>query len=88
MTLTTRGAVVQKAGLPRPYSVSRPVAVMELELLPPQRGEVLVEVEAAGLCHSDLALVEGVRRPPLPIVLGHECAGRVVEVGENVASPR
>ncbi len=61
---------------------------MELELLPPQRGEVLVEVEAAGLCHSDLALVEGVRRPPLPIVLGHECAGRVVEVGENVASPR
>lgn len=59
---------------------------MELELVGPLRNEVLVQVEAAGLCHSDLALVEGVRRPPLPIVLGHECAGRIVEVGENVVT--
>lgn len=88
MSIKTRAAVVEKAGLPRPYSASKPVSVRELELVGPFSREVLVQVEAAGLCHSDLALVEGVRRPPLPIVLGHECAGRVVEVGENVSSPR
>ncbi|MCS7146047.1 MAG: alcohol dehydrogenase catalytic domain-containing protein [Nitrososphaerota archaeon] len=88
MTLRTRAAVVEKAGLPRPYSSSRPVTVRDLELLGPLRNEVLIRVEAAGLCHSDLALVEGVRRPPLPIVLGHECAGSVVEVGEDVKSVR
>jgi len=75
-----------EAGLPRPYTSSRPVEVVELELLGPFRNEVLVRVDAAGLCHSDLALVEGVRRPPLPIVLGHECTGRIVEVGEGVSS--
>lgn len=80
--------MVEKAGLPRPYSSSRPVTVRDLELLGPLRNEVLIRVEAAGLCHSDLALVEGVRRPPLPIVLGHECAGSVVEVGEDVKSVR
>ncbi len=75
-----------EAGLPRPYTSSRPVAVMDLELLGPYRGEVLVRVDAAGLCHSDLAVIEGVRRPPLPIVLGHECTGTVVELGEAVSS--
>jgi len=85
LALTTMGGVVSKAGLPRPYTSSRPVSVVELELLGPYRGEILVKVEAAGLCHSDLAVVEGVRRPPLPIVLGHECAGRVAEVGEGVS---
>ncbi|MEM3081678.1 MAG: alcohol dehydrogenase catalytic domain-containing protein, partial [Nitrososphaerota archaeon] len=69
MTLVTRSAVVEKSGLLRPYSSSRPISVMELELIGPFKNEVLVRVEAAGLCHSDLAVIEGVRRPPLPIVL-------------------
>jgi len=88
LTLVTRSAVVEKSGLLRPYSSSRPISVRELELIGPFKNEVLVRVEAAGLCHSDLAVIEGVRRPPLPIVLGHECAGMVVEVGEGVASPK
>jgi alcohol dehydrogenase len=86
LAILTRAGVVMEAGLPRPYTSSRPVEVVELELLGPFRNEVLVRVDAAGLCHSDLALVEGVRRPPLPIVLGHECTGRIVEVGEGVSS--
>jgi alcohol dehydrogenase len=86
LAILTRAGVVMEAGLPRPYTSSRPVEVLELELLGPFRNEVLVRVDAAGLCHSDLALVEGVRRPPLPIVLGHECTGRIVEVGEGVSS--
>ncbi len=88
MTQVTRAAVVERQGLPRPYQSSKPVSVKELELVGPLKNEVLVKVEAAGLCHSDLAVIEGVRRPPLPIVLGHECAGRVVDVGEGVPSSR
>ncbi len=88
MTLKTRAAVVERQGLPRPYQSSKPVSVKELELIGPLKNEVLVKVEAAGLCHSDLAVIEGVRRPPMPIVLGHECAGRVVDVGENVSPSR
>ncbi|MEM4298572.1 MAG: alcohol dehydrogenase catalytic domain-containing protein [Nitrososphaerota archaeon] len=88
MTLRTRAAVVERQGLPRPYRSTKPVSVKELELIGPLKNEVLVKVEAAGLCHSDLAVIEGVRRPPLPIVLGHECAGRVVDVGDGVTSPR
>ncbi|GBC71063.1 NDMA-dependent alcohol dehydrogenase [Candidatus Calditenuaceae archaeon HR02] len=88
MTLVTRAAVVERQGLPRPYQSTKPVSVKDLELVGPLKNEVLVKVEAAGLCHSDLAVIEGVRRPPLPIVLGHECAGRVVDVGEGVSSPR
>jgi alcohol dehydrogenase len=88
LTLKTRAAVVERQGLPRPYQSSKPVSVKELELIGPLKNEVLVKVEAAGLCHSDLAVIEGVRRPPMPIVLGHECAGRVVDVGENVSPSR
>ena len=47
-------------------------------------GQVRVKVRAAGVCHSDLSMVNGTIRPSFPLVLGHEAAGEVVEVGEHV----
>jgi S-(hydroxymethyl)glutathione dehydrogenase/alcohol dehydrogenase len=59
-------------------------SVQELELEPPRQGEVRVRVAAAGVCHSDLHVVQGKVREPLPAVLGHEGAGVVEEVGPGV----
>ncbi|SEB09296.1 alcohol dehydrogenase catalytic domain-containing protein [Leifsonia sp. 21MFCrub1.1] len=78
------GAVLHQIGLSRPYSESQPLIVQELELDPPGPGEVLVRIEAAGLCHSDLSVVDGNRMRPVPMLLGHEAAGRVVELGDGV----
>src|SRR5215212_7205905 len=58
--------------------------VEEVELLPPRRGEVLVKLAAAGICHSDLHVIDGVIKKPFPIILGHEGAGIVQEVGDGV----
>ena len=57
---------------------------LELDLDPPGEGEVLVKVGGGGLCHSDLSLINGDRPRPVPIVLGHEGAGEIVEVGAGV----
>jgi len=76
-----RGAVLRTAGSGTPYVGTRPLAVEELELDAPGPDEVLVRIEAAGVCHSDLSVVNGTRPRPLPMLLGHEAAGRVVEVG-------
>jgi S-(hydroxymethyl)glutathione dehydrogenase/alcohol dehydrogenase len=63
----------------------QPVAVEEVELDRPRRGEVLVRVAAAGVCHSDLRLADGELGPGRwPMVLGHEGAGVVEEVGPDV----
>lgn len=78
------GAVLTTAGLPRPYAQSRPLAVTELDLAEPGSQEVLIRVEAAGICHSDLSVVNGDRPRPLPMLLGHEAAGTVVAVGADV----
>jgi len=86
MTVQFRAALLRSAGLPRPYSKSRPLAIEPLELPSPGAGEVLVKIKAASLCHSDLSVVNGDRRWPLPIVPGHEAAGVVAEVGTNVSS--
>lgn len=80
-----KGAVLDTIGAPRPYARSRPLLISELELAPPGPGEVLVQIEAAGLCHSDLSVVNGARVRPTPMLLGHESAGRVLEVGPGVA---
>lgn len=58
-------------------------------LLPaPGPDEVRLRVRAAGVCHSDLAMIDGTVTPPFPLVLGHEAAGQVVEVGAGVATVR
>lgn len=80
-----RAAVLREMGLPQPYAESRPLTIEELELDPPGRGEVLVKIRAAGLCHSDLSVINGSRPRPVPMVLGHEAAGEIVETGEGVA---
>lgn len=82
--MKVRAAVLRESGLPPPYARSRPLEVTEVELDPPGPGELLVRVRAAGLCHSDLSVIDGSRPRPLPMVLGHEAAGEVVELGPGV----
>lgn len=81
---TVRGAVLESIGAARPYADSRPIAVRELDLEGPGPGEVLLRIEAAGICHSDLSVVDGNRPRPVPMLLGHEAAGLVVECGDGV----
>ncbi|HLS76509.1 MAG TPA: zinc-binding dehydrogenase [Nocardia sp.] len=76
-----RGAVLERIGARAPYADSRPISVSELELDEPGPGELLVRIEAAGICHSDLSVVDGNRVRPVPMLLGHEAAGRVEAVG-------
>ncbi len=75
-------------GAEPPYARSAPLEIVELELEPPGPGELLVEVRAAGLCHSDLSVIDGSRPRVMPMALGHEAAGEVVEVGPGVDSLR
>ncbi|RVO73561.1 alcohol dehydrogenase [Sinorhizobium medicae] len=81
-------AVMHAQGLPTPYAESRPFVIEQVDLEGPGDDEVLVEVRAAGLCHSDLSQVAGLRKRMLPVVGGHEGAGIVREVGKNVAQLR
>lgn len=77
-------AVLRARGAAMPYADSRPLAIETVELDPPGRGEVLVRVVAAGLCHSDLSVINGDRARPVPMALGHEAAGVVEALGEGV----
>lgn len=79
-----RGAVLEHIGAPRPYARSRPISIADVDLAPPGRDEVLVRIEAAGICHSDLSVVDGNRVRPVPMLLGHEAAGIVERVGDGV----
>lgn len=80
-----RAAVLERGGAAAPYAETKPLVVQEVELAPPGFGEVLVKVGAAGVCHSDLSVIDGNRPRPVPMVLGHEAAGTVVEVGAGVS---
>lgn len=76
-----RGAVLEEIGRRRPYAQSRPLTIADLELQDPGDSELLVRIEAAGLCHSDLSVVDGNRVRPVPMLLGHEAAGIIEKVG-------
>lgn len=82
--MRTRAAILTSSTAPRPYAASRPLEVAEIDLDPPGPGEVLLRMRAAGLCHSDLSVIDGNRPRPLPMVLGHEGAGIVEELGAGV----
>ena len=82
--MKTRAAVLTRMGAPAPYAGSRPLEILEVDVAPPGPGEVLLRVRAAGLCHSDLSVIDGNRPRPLPMVLGHEGAGIVEEIGAGV----
>ncbi len=79
-----RAAVLYEMGKARPYHQSNPLVIEELELGRPGKGEILVKIHAAGLCHSDLSVIDGNRPRQVPMVLGHEAAGEVVELGPDV----
>ena len=80
----TRAAVLRQGGLSRPFAESRPLAIEDVELAPPGKDEVVVRVAAAGLCHSDLSILEGKLPAQLPMVAGHEAAGVVEALGPGV----
>ena len=79
-----KAAVLNKMGVEAPYAKSKPLAIEELELDDPSHGEVLVKIAAAGLCHSDLSVIDGNRPRPTPMALGHEAAGVVEKLGPGV----
>ena len=82
--MKVRAAVLREMGLPAPYAQSRPIRITEVELDPPGVGEVLVRTQVAGLCHSDLSVISGDRPRVMPLALGHESSGEVVQVGPGV----
>ena len=84
MKISTRAAVLSRTGAARPYADSRPLSVETVTLDPPGPGEVRVAIKAAGLCHSDLSVINGDRPRPLPMALGHEAAGVVEALGDGV----
>lgn len=79
-------AILDQIGQPGPYAESRPLRLAEVELAPPRPGELLVRIDAAGLCHSDLSVINGDRPRPMPMALGHEASATVMEVGDQAAS--
>lgn len=79
--MKTRAAVAWQAG--------QPLTIEEVDLAGPRAGEVLVEVKATGICHTDYYTLSGADPEGIfPAILGHEGAGVVVEIGENVKSLR
>jgi alcohol dehydrogenase len=82
--MKTRAAVLDAMGAAPPYAGSRPLVIRTIELDPPGPGEVLIRIAAAGLCHSDLSVINGDRPRPMPMALGHEAAAIVEEVGADV----
>jgi alcohol dehydrogenase len=79
-----KAAVLDAMGAAHPYATSRPLRIEEVELDPPGPDEVLIKIAAAGLCHSDLSVINGDRPRPMPMALGHEAAGVIEEVGAGV----
>ncbi|MHA3703808.1 NDMA-dependent alcohol dehydrogenase [Jatrophihabitans sp. YIM 134969] len=75
--MKTKAAVVYEAG--------KPIEIEELELDGPKEGEVLIRYTHAGLCHSDIHIAHGDLEARLPMVLGHEGAGIIEEVGPGVS---
>ena len=80
MTLQYDAAVLHRPGAA--------LAIERISAVPLGRSDVLVRVRAAGLCHTDLEVIEGSLRYPMPILLGHEAAGVVEEVGSAVTKLR
>jgi Zn-dependent alcohol dehydrogenase len=67
------------------HEVGKPLAIQEVEIAAPRAGEARIRVVASGICRSDLSVASGTLRSPLPVVLGHEAAGEVLDVGQDVS---
>ncbi|MCP1199230.1 zinc-dependent alcohol dehydrogenase family protein [Notoacmeibacter sp. MSK16QG-6] len=83
--MKTRIALLREMGLPRPYTDSRPLDVVEAQLDEPGPGEMLVKLAAAGLCHSDLSTINADRPRIMPMAIGHEASGVVEKVGPGAS---
>ena len=83
--MKVRAAVLRTMGAASPYASSQPLRIEDVDLAPPGHGEVCVAIKAAGLCHSDLSVINGDRPRPMPMVLGHEAAGVVDALGPGVS---
>ncbi|MFW2345830.1 MAG: alcohol dehydrogenase catalytic domain-containing protein, partial [Brevundimonas mediterranea] len=69
------------------FEAKRPLEIVEVDLEGPRAGEVLIEIKATGICHTDAYTLDGLDSEGIfPSILGHEGAGVVVEVGPGVAS--
>ncbi len=79
-----KAAVLRRTDAPQPFAESKPLSIEEVTLDPPGQNEVLVKIGGAGLCHSDLSVINGARPRPVPLVMGHEGAGSVVEIGPGI----
>jgi len=79
-----KAAVLNAMDAKPPFAESLPLSIEAIDLAPPGPGEILVKIAAAGLCHSDLSVINGHRPRPMPMALGHEAAGIVEELGEGV----
>ena len=77
-------AVLERGGIARDFEKAGALTVREVTLDDPGRGEVLIRGAAAGVCHSDLSVINGTRPRPVPMVLGHEASGFVETVGPGV----
>ena len=82
--MRVKAAMLRAAGAKPPYVASRPLEIVDVDLDGPGRGEALVRIAAAGLCHSDLSVIDGSRPRPTPMVLGHEASGVVAALGDGV----
>jgi alcohol dehydrogenase len=82
--MKSKAAVLYEMGKSAPYARSLPLIVDDLALDGPGPGEVLVEIAAAGLCHSDLSVINSSRPRVMPMVLGHEASGIVRECGAGI----
>jgi len=80
-----KAAVLYAMDAKPPFAESLPLSIEAIDLAPPGPGEILVKIAAAGLCHSDLSVINGHRPRPMPMALGHEAAGIVEELGEGVS---
>src|ERR1700719_1402680 len=79
-----QAAVLYAMDAKPPFAESRPLSIEEVDLEPPGPGEILVQIGAAGLCHSDLSVINGHRPRPMPMALGDEAGGIVEALGEGV----
>ncbi len=82
--ITFKAAVLDACTTDRPFTESKPLKLETVSVGAPESHEVLVRIDAASLCRSDLSVITGVRAWPMPIVPGHEASGTVVETGSDV----
>ncbi len=82
--MKVRAAVLRQSPIARPYAETRPLSIETIDLQPPGPDEVLIRIAAAGVCHSDLSVINGDRLRQTPMILGHEASGVVAELGAGV----